>query len=401
MHDIVSADPGAVDPGAVDLSDEAFERAVPFAALAALRDRAPVWWWEGARCWVVTAHRLVAQLNRDPATYSSAGGVLPPGQGVKGLVLLSMDPPEHTRYRRMVNRSFAPRPVAELGTRVRHIAGEVLSGFAASGGGDFVTAVAARIPFLVMAMLTGVPRSAEPTVIRWGNAITPSSDPDYRPVPTALDDAQREMNAFLDEQFDERRRRPGDDLFSQLLGIETDTGALGADDLRGFGLNYLLGGTETTRTLIAQGLLALLEHPGQSRRFALAEVETPTMVEELLRWVTPVAHHSRWATADHELAGHQVRSGDRVSLWMIAANRDPAAFEDPDDLDLARTPNPHVALGGGGPHYCLGAHLARLETAATFEGLRHLLDRTALAGTPQRVRTNFFNMLKSLPVEIA
>ena len=385
----------------VDLSDGRFEQGVPFDTFAELREHAPVWWWPEGSCWVVTTHELVEQMNRDFGTYSSAGGIVPPqGANINPSVLLAMDPPVHTEYRRMVIRSFVPRSIAALDADVRAIAREAVDDFARAGGGDFVIDVASAIPFRVMAHLTGVPRSAERMVMRWGNAIAPNADPEYRPTPDAAAVANEELGEFLGEQFEERRRDPRDDLLSQLLHVRRDGEPLPEADLRGFAVNYLLGGTETTRNLLAQGMLTLLEHPGELRRFADGEVESSTMVEELLRWVTPVLHHSRWATAPTEVAGQTIQPGDRVTLWMVSANHDERAFARADVLDVGRTPNLHVALGGGGPHYCLGAHLARLESVVTFETLRSLLPTMRLAGPPQRVRSNFINGMKHLPVAV-
>lgn len=385
----------------VDLSDRRFEESVPYETFAWLREHAPVWWWAEASCWVVTTHELVERMNRDWPGFSSAGGIVPPGSTLNPSVLLAMDPPEHTKYRHLVIPSFMPRAIGRLDAHVRAIADEAVREFAAAGGGDFVPAVAAAIPFRVMADLTGVPRSAEQQIMEWGHAIAPSSDPDYRPTPTSMMDAQEALSEFLGAEFAARRAAPGDDLFSNLLRGEIDGAPLCEEDLRGYGVNYLLGGTETTRNLIGQAMRVLLEHPDELRRFVRGEVDTPTMIDELLRFITPVLHHSRTVTADIEVAGCALRRGDRVTLWMASANRDPEVFDDPEALDIGRTPNHHVALGGGGPHFCLGSHLAKLEAVATFDALRPVLERCSFAGEPQRVRSNFINGMKRLPIAVA
>ena len=389
-----------MDTVTIDLSDARFEQSVPYETFAYLREHAPVWWWPEGSCWVVTTHELVEQMNRDFQTFSSAGGIVPPGSTLNPSVLLAMDPPLHTEYRRMVIPSFMPRSIAVLEARARAIAQEAVDEFVENGGGDFVPAIAAAIPFRVMAELTGVPRSAEAMIMEWGHAIAPNSDPEYRPHPTSMMDAQEALSAFLGEQFAQRRAEPGDDLFSQLLVVERNGAPLPEEDLRGFGVNYLLGGTETTRNLIGQSLRVLLEHPGELRRFVAGEVATATMVDELLRFVTPVLHHSRWVTCETSAGGHALAPGDRVTLWMASANRDPAVFDDPEGLDLGRSPNHHVALGGGGPHYCLGSHLAKLEAVVTFEALRPVFDRLSFAGPPERVRSNFINGMKHLPLAV-
>jgi cholest-4-en-3-one 26-monooxygenase len=385
----------------VDLSDTQFEQGVPFDTFAYLRDSEPVWWWPEGACWVVTTHELVEKMNRDFETFSSEGGIVPPaGANINPSVLLAMDPPVHTEYRRMVIKSFVPRSIAAIEEDVRAIAREAVDAFVAGGGGDFVPHVASAIPFRVMADLTGVPRSAERQVMKWGNAIAPNSDPEYRSTPDAAAVANDALGDFLGEQFELRRRDPTDDLLSNLLAVRRNGEPLPEADLRGFAVNYLLGGTETTRNLIAQALRVLLEHPDQLQRFVDGEVSAATTVEELLRWITPVLHHSRWCTRDVEVAGKTIRKGDRLTLWMISANHDPAAFDRADEFDAGRDPNHHVALGGGGPHYCLGSHLARLESVVTFETLRPHLASMTISAPPQRVRSNFINGMKHLEVTV-
>jgi cytochrome P450 len=389
-----------MEAGPVDLGDENFVTGVPHEALRYLRTHEPVWWWPGGECWVVTSYERIVEMNRDFNTYSSAGGVVPPGVGMNPSVLLAMDPPLHTEYRRMVIRSFVPRAIAALEASVRSIAAEAVAAFVAQGGGDFVEVVASAIPYRVMADLTGLPRSDEKVVTRWGNAIGPSSDPEFRPTPSAMADAQAEISEYLGAQFEARRHDPGSDLFSDLLKVEYEGRPLSEEDLRGFGINYILGGTETTRNLVAQGMLALLEHPEQATRYATGEVTGDTLVEEILRFSTPVMHHSRWATETRTVEGRTIKAGDRVTLWMISANRDDSVFDDPDGFDAGRQPNAHIALGSGGPHFCLGAHLARLEATAAFDALRPYLPRVALAASPERVRSNFFNGLKHLQLSL-
>ena len=386
----------------IDLSDTRFEEGVPFDTLAHLRARDPVWWWPEGSCWVVTTHDLVEKMNRDFETYSSEGGIVPPaGANINPSVLLAMDPPLHTEYRRMVIKSFVPRSIAAIEANVRDIAQEAVDEFARNGGGDFVIDIGSAIPFRVMADLTGVPRSAERMIMRWGNAIAPNSDPEYRTTSNAANEANDALGDYLGEQFEARRQAPTDDLLSQLLQVRRGDEPLPEADLRGFAVNYLLGGTETTRNLIAQALLVLLEHPDQLRRFVDGEVDSTTMVEELLRWVTPVLHHSRWCKRAVEVAGKTINAGDRLTLWMISANHDEAAFDRADEFDIGRDPNHHVALGGGGPHFCLGSHLARLESVVTFETLRPLLSSMKLTAPPQRVRSNFINGMKHLHVAVS
>ena len=292
----------------IDLSDECFEQGVPWDTLAYLPGQlADLVVGRGS---VLGGDHPRAGRKDEPhfETYSSEGGIVPPGANINPSVLLAMDPPVHTQYRRMVTRSFVPRAIGAIDSDVRKIAAAAVADFVAAGGGDFVIDVATAIPFRVMAALTAVPTEAESMIMRWGNAIAPNSDPEYRPTANAVAEAMDGLGGYLGEQFEDRRH-PGDDLFSQLLEVRHNGEPLPEEDLRGFGVNYLLGGTETTRNLIAQGLFTLLEHPDQLRRFTSGEVDAGTMVEELLRWVTPVLHHSRWPNRTHEIAGHTISAG--------------------------------------------------------------------------------------------
>jgi cholest-4-en-3-one 26-monooxygenase len=386
----------------IDLADvDRFAAGVPWEWFARLRAQAPLWWHDG--CWVVTSHELFQVVTRDWATFSSAGGTTPPGdpgQAPKGQILLAMDPPEHTFYRRLTSRLFTPRAVAALSPQVREVARRRITAFAAAGGGDFVLDVAAPIPLRVISTLMGVPEADEPNVFEWANAIIPSDDPEYRISPEAARGARAALEAYGTEMIVDRRRRRTGDLLTRLIDAEVDGRRLTDDELRKFVVLLVVGGSETTRHLLSHGVLALIEFPDQRRRVVDGSVAIDTVIEEMLRWSTPVMHHARHATRAVEVAGQRIEPGQRVVLWLAAANRDGAVFADPDVFDVGRSPNPHTALGSGGPHFCLGAHLARLEGAATFEELRPYLDRLRLAGPVQRLRSNFFNSIKHLPLTV-
>ena len=394
----------------IDLSHEQFGRRIPFEAFAELRRRAPLFWYEPDQYWVVSSHELLSQINRDPERFSSWGG--PGGAGTQreadrnestfgaGRTILTMDPPEHTAYRRLVSSSFTPRAIGAREDTVRRLAREVLSDFAASGGGDWVTEVASLLPFRVMADLMGMERADEQATLRRTNALLGGTDPELAAgSPEEAAAMVAEGAAYADRLIAEHRLHPRGDLVDQLLEARVEGDPLGDDDLRAWITMYISGGAETTRHLIAHGLVCLLEWP-DARRRVLEGHDMSLVVEEMLRFSSPVMHHSRWPLETVEVDGRRIEAGQRATLWMVSANRDESVFEDPDRFDVTRDPNRHDALGAGGLHFCLGAGLARLESRVLFEEARPYLERMQMTGRPQRVRNNFFNAVKHLPVAV-
>lgn len=389
------------DP-AVDLSPERFAAGVPYDDLARLRATAPAWWSEALGAWVVTSYELVERCNRDWATFSSAGGVVDPTDaGVpEWRPITGLDPPEHSRARRAVMPPFTPGPVGRLEGLVREIARAAVASLVSAGGGDFVASVAAAVPFRVMAALTGVPAADEATVVGWTNAVMPSADPDYRPSPGVAERSRRDLGDYCLALARSQRRGEPAFLARALFAADIDGRPLTDAEVANFLDTFIVGGTETTRQLLSHGLLALMAHPDQRDTLVADPAGVPAAVEEMLRWASPVLHHSRWATAETSVGGATVSAGDRVTLWIASANRDEAVFSDPDAFDARRDPNPHVSLGAGGPHHCMGAHLARLEARVVFEELRSVLGRLRADGPAVRVPSNFFNGVKRLPVAV-
>ena len=392
--------------GDIDLTDlDRFAAGVPHEWFDHLRTEAPVYWNEesnGPGFWVVTRHAEVSRLNKDWKHFSSAAGITPEGQGAnQDLGMLTMDPPRQTRYRAVVSAHFMPRAILKLEDQVRAAARELVQGFVASGGGDFVEAVAAPFPVRVICDWMGVPREDEADVYRWSNAVVPNQDPEYWISPEHAEEANRAFDTFADALVAAKRERPGDDLTTALVQARFDDRPLNGAELRAFVRLLVVGGAETTRHLISHAMLALTQHPEQRARFVSGEVDASVAVEEMLRFASPVMHHARWATRDIEVAGQKIRAGDRVTLWMVSANRDAAAFTKPHELDLGRQPNHHVALGGGGPHFCLGAHLARLEARVVLEELRPHLENLALVEPPAILRSSFFHGIKHLALELS
>ena len=377
-----------------------FAEGAPHEWFDRLRSEAPVYWNEeanGPGFWVLSRYAEVTGLNKNWRHFSSAAGITPEGQGAdQELGMLTMDPPRQTRYRAVVSAHFMPRAIAGLEGRVRAAARELIERFVALGGGDFVEAVAAPFPVRVICDWMGVPREDEGDVLRWSNAVVPNQDPEYWVSPEHAEEANRAFDAFADDLVAAKRERPGDDLTTALVRARVDDRPLDAHELRAFVRLLVVGGAETTRHLISHALWALTRHPEQRARFVSGEVDAAVAVEEMLRFASPVMHHARWATRDVEVAGQKIQAGDRVTLWMVAANRDAAVFTKPHELDLGRQPNHHVALGGGGPHFCLGAHLARLETRVVLEELRPHLEGLELVEPPAVLRSSFFHGIKHL-----
>lgn len=389
----------------IDLTDlDRFAGGVPHEWFDRLRAEAPVYWNDeenGPGFWVVTRHADVSGLNKDWRRFSSASGISPKGHGaVQDLGMLTMDPPRQTQYRALVSQFFMPRAIAMLEPRVRDALRPLLDAFVAKGGGDFVEDVAGPFPVRVICDLMGVPRELEKDIYSWSNAIVPSQDPEYWVSPDHAEKANTNFAAFSDDLLESKRRSPGSDLTSQIVKAELDGRLLDQDELRAFVRLIVIGGAETTRHLITHTALLLGENDEQRGRLVSGEVPAEVAVEEMFRFASPVMQHARWATEDAEVRGAKIRKGDRVTLWMASANRDSEAFDDHHRLDVGRTPNWHVALGGGGPHYCLGAHLARLEARVALEGLTPHLDRLQLAAPADRLRSTFFNGIKHLELTL-
>ncbi len=387
----------------IDLSPDQFAREIPFESFARLRSEAPLYWYEPDGYWVVSNHDLVGEVNRNPAVFSSWGGPVGAGTSLKPRsqplgdgMLIQMDPPEHTAYRRLVASAFTPRSVGARRVTVERLARELVEEFLANGGGDWSRSVATLLPFRVISGLLGIPRGDEEEVLVRVMAQPVGADPDGNVDRSAL---QERNNEYADWLVEEHRRYPRGDLIDQLIDARIDGRPLTQNEMRAWVTMYISGGADTTRHLIANGLVCLLSTE-EAKQKVMAGADMALVVEEMLRFVAPVMHHSRWPLEDIEIRGQLIRKGQRTTLWMISANRDSSVFEDPDRFDVDRDPNRHDSLGAGGPHFCLGAGLARLEARVLFQELRPHLPRLQLAGNPVRGRNNFLNVLTSCPVAV-
>jgi cytochrome P450 len=353
--------------------------------------------------WVVTSHALVSEVDRDQERFSSElGGTFMPSLSEDSLaifrqMMLNMDHPGHTRLRRILQPVFTPRSIERLRESVVQNAADISDGLA--GELDLVTTVSAEMPLRVLADLFGMPRADRHLIFDWSNALLGADNPSSQGQ--HADDAMAAMAGMMEygqAMADDRRANPRDDIVSRIVNAEVDGERLSDTEFQMFWLLLVVAGNETTRNALTGSVLALAEHGLWSWLVEHPE-HLPTAAEELLRYVSPVQQFRRTATVDTVLGDQQIRAGDKVVIWFGAANRDPEVFADPGRLDLQRDPNPHVAFGIG-PHFCLGAHLARLEMV---EMLRFLLEGAPdleLAGAPVRAANNFINGIAHLPVRV-
>ncbi len=401
------------DPRAVDLNDgRTFVPGVPHEWFRHLREISPVLRYpdpEGqlGSYWCVTRYEDCVTVNRDIEHFSSArAGALfndmdPEQLEQQRLMMLNMDPPLHTRYRRLVNKGFTPKMVRDLEASITAYADEAIDAVCEQGSADFVEDLAAELPLLVIAEIMGVPREDRRQVFDWSNRMIGREDPEYQDTADLAEqagEASMELFAYADRLTAEKRAHPTEDLLSVLTRAEVDGESLSQLELDLFFLLLAVAGNETTRNLMSGGMAAFFVHPDQWERLRHDRSLLPSAVEEMLRYVTPVMHFRRQAVADLELGGQRIEEGDKVVFWHISANRDEHVFDQPDRFDIGRQPNPHIAFGGGGPHFCLGANLARMEITVMFDRVLERLPDIQQAGPVQRLQSNFINGTKHLPV---
>jgi cytochrome P450 len=396
----------------IDLSDhDLFVDAVPHEAFALLRREDPVHWndeADGRGFWAVTRYEDIRSVHRDVQTFSSELG----GTSLEDLdeeqikarkSMIDMDPPRHDELRGLIARRFTPRAVHVWEEQVRRVTREVLDRALPMESFDFVREVASEIPMQVFAEILGVPQDERREIIEIGDRLLGNQDPEFAVTETADEHrtlpfshpAALEMFEFGRRLAAQRRKDPKNDIITQ-LAFEPLT----QQEFDTYFVLLATAGNETTRHTITHGLLALLEFPDEMERLRADASLGRTATEEMLRWATPVHHFRRTAAVDAELGGTQIKAGDKVTTWFVSGNRDEAVFEQADRFDVGRTPNKHMAFGPGGIHHCMGAHLAKMEIQIAFE---ELLSRSAsieLTGPPERLRSNFFNGIKRLPVRV-
>ncbi|HWU20432.1 MAG TPA: cytochrome P450 [Nocardioides sp.] len=398
--------------------------AVPHERFRALRASAPVTWVEqrpGAYdgfapesrngYWAVTKHADVAAISRNSKAFSSAenGAIIrfPAGMTremleLQRVMILNQDPPEHEVMRRIVSRGFTPRGIDALKDSLRERAVRIVQDAVASGGGNFVEEVAAELPLQAIADLIGVPQEDRKKLFHWSNSMLASEDPDYQGADNQ--EAAAEILMYAMGMAAERKAEPRDDIITKLITVDLDDASGGGrgltdDEFGYFVIMLSVAGNETTRNAITHGMDAFLDNPEQ---WEIWKSERPeTMVDEVVRWATPVTVFQRTALTDVEVGDVPVKKGERVAMFYASANFDETVFDDPFSFDVRRDPNPHVGFGGHGAHYCLGANLARQEIWMIFNALAdHAPDITRVA-EPRRLRHGWINGIKELQVRYA
>jgi len=397
--------------GEIDLSShDAFVDTVPHEWFRTLRREAPVFFNpepDGSGFYAVTRYADIRHVHRDFATYSSeAGGTsledLEPDQIEARKSMIDTDPPRHTELRKLIARRFTSRAVMVWEQAVRTVCDRVLTEALPKGEFDFVHEISSEIPMQVFAEILGVAQEDRRLIVEMGDRILGNQDPEYaQPVEPAhrllpfSSPVAREMFEFGRKVADARRKSPRDDIITLLVDADLTQ--------REFDVYFVLlatAGNETTRHTITHGLLALMEHPDQLDRLRKDPSLYATAADEMLRWATAVHYFRRTTTRDTELAGTEIPAGSKVATWLTSGNRDETVFENPDAFDVGRQPNKHMAFGPGGIHHCLGAHLARLEVRVVFEEMLGRVEGFELAGPPERLRSNFFNGVKRMPVRV-
>jgi cytochrome P450 len=422
-------------PEDINLIDpDVFRREEAHELLRILRAHRPVHWNPGTQAandfWAITKYEDIMYISRNPDLFISSKGIAGPGirperfaeimasdpaqaaQANAGNVsIITMDPPRHVKMRRLVNKGFTPRAVNQMEGKIREITNNILDEMAGKGECDFVLDVASQLPLAVICGMMGLQQKDWPLMFELTNKVLGAGDPEYQ---TDIPEEERGTGAaaratglaglmgmmtFFREVLEDRRANPRkDDLVTILLEAELDGEKLSEGDLLAFCFLLIVAGNETTRNAISGGLQVLCQNPEQKAKLIADMSLIDSAVEEILRWTSPLHHMARTATADVEIRGQQIKAGDRVLMWYLSANRDEDIFEDPYTFDITRSPNEHLAFGIG-EHFCLGAGFARKELKVMFEELFRRFPDIDLAGSPERLRSNFINGIKHLPVK--
>jgi cholest-4-en-3-one 26-monooxygenase len=357
--------------------------------------------------WTVTDYDDCVTVNRDWERFSSYKhsalftDMDDDQLAQQRMMMLNMDPTMHTRYRRLVNKGFTPKLVRDLEQQIVGYADGIIDAVSERGTADFVEEISAELPLLVIAELLGVPQEDRRKVFDWSNRMIGSDDPEYQVEGADPGEAAMAVFSYAEELAAARRLEPRQDLVSTLINAEVEGEKLDQLELDLFFMLLIVAGNETTRNLMSGAMVAFFDHPEQWEKLRQDRSLLPGAVEEMLRFVTPVMHFRRTVVADTELGGRALQEGDKIVFWHTSANRDESVFTDPDTFDIARSPNNHIAFGGGGPHFCLGANLARMEIMVMFDRLLDRIPDIRLDGKVQRLQSNFINGTKHIPVAFA
>lgn len=403
-------------PDGYDFTDpDVLLKGIPVAEFAELRKTAPVWWnaqeesiFDDGGYWVISRHADIKAISRDGSLWSTnrKGAVMRLPDGVTAdqleltkALLINHDAPEHTRLRKIVSRLFTPRAIVALEEKLAVAARGIVRSALERDSGNFVDDIAMPLPLLAIADLIGVPEGDREKLFHWTNCIMNTDDPDFDSDPTV---ANAELMGYAYNMAEERRRCPADDIVTRL--IQADLGEEGGENNEPLGdvefaffvILLAVAGNETTRNAMTHGMNAFLENPDQ---WELFKRERPdSAVEEIIRWATPVHCFQRTALADVEIGGARISEGQRVGLFYSSANFDEDVFERPFEFDILRNPNPHLAFGGNGAHFCIGANLARMEIKLMFNEIADQIPDITKLAEPQRLRSGWINGVKDLQV---
>jgi cholest-4-en-3-one 26-monooxygenase len=405
----------ATIPEGFDFTDpDLYAQRVPLEEFAELRRTAPVWWnaqphniagFQDDGYWVVSKHEHVRDVSLRSKEFSSEENTAIIRFGpdmerdqieMQRMILLNQDPPGHTKQRQIVSKGFTPRAIKQLEEGLAERAERIVHEARSKVTGDFVTDVACELPLQAIADLLGFPQEDRRKIFDWSNEMIGYDDPEYDVDPEA---AAAELLGYSMEMAEQRKGCPMDDIVTKLVHADVDGHKLTSDEFGFFVILLAVAGNETTRNAITHGMLAFFDNPDQWELYK--ERRPKTAVEEIVRWATPVVSFQRTATCDTELGGQQIKQGDRVGIFYSSANFDEEVFEEPDRFDILRDPNPHVGFGGNGPHYCLGANLARLEIELIFNAIADHMPDISKAGAERRLRAPWLNGIKEVPVRYA
>ena len=420
---------GDLGPADADIADpDTYVEGVPHATFRRLRRDDPVSWWGedhagGRGFWAVTRHADLLGVSRDVERFSSARGIrleeMDDEETAARRTMMELDPPQHTAYRRLVSKPFSRREVYAYEQAIRVLARSVVEDALASGPSfDFVDRIAKQLPMRMLGTLLGVPDEDGPWLVEHGDALLGNTDPEFTTHPVGLVDTDEfrlmpfrspagiELFRYAQEQARQRRSTPTDDVISDLLRPKVDGEELSEHEFNNFFTLLVAAGNDTTRYTMTAGMKALIERPDAMGELRDAigrgdDALVASAVEEVLRWGSVTMHFRRTATVDTTLGDRQVRAGDKVVIWFVAADYDEDVFADPYTFDLHRSPNPQVAFGLQSPHLCLGAQLARMEVKVLFEELLPRLADARISGPIDRLRSNFIAGIKRLPIEVA
>ncbi|WP_042400741.1 cytochrome P450 [Streptacidiphilus carbonis] len=401
-------------PDGFDFTDpDLNQQRVPLPELALLRSTAPVQWiaqphgttgFDDGGYWAVTRHADVKEVSVHPETFSSSLNtaiirfnpeITQEGKDGQKLIMLNMDPPEHTRLRQIVQRGFTPRAINAMQQALRDRAERIVASALKEGTGDFVRDIACELPLQAIAELLGIPQQDRAKIFEWTNKMVAYDDPELAVTQDVGMQSAFELMMYSMGIAEERKGCPAHDIVTQLVSAEGQ-GNLSSDEFGFFVLLLAVAGNETTRNATSHGMHAMLTHPEQWELYK--ERRPQTAADEIVRWATPVMSFQRTATQDTELGGVAIGAGQRVGIFYSSANNDPEVFDRPEHFDILRDPNPHLGFGGGGPHFCLGANLARVELDLIFNAIADTLPAIRLAGEPRRLRSAWLNGVKELPV---